>query len=93
MQTVGAAGIPACGIAARYSASYDCLQCCGQELKVSGAKRKANARSSYDLPFLAIFLVLTHTLLTTLFLVNSRAKSTSGVILLRIGHFLLSLYN
>ena len=31
MQTVGAAGIPACGIAARYSASYDCLQCCGQE--------------------------------------------------------------
>ena len=31
MQTVGAAGIPACGIAARYSVSYDCLQCCGQE--------------------------------------------------------------
>ena len=31
MQTVGAAGILACGIAARYSASYGCLQCCGQE--------------------------------------------------------------
>ena len=30
-QTVGAAGIPACGIAARYSASYGCLQWCGQE--------------------------------------------------------------
>ena len=31
MQTVGAAGIPACGIAARNSASYCCLQWCGQE--------------------------------------------------------------
>ena len=48
MQTVGAAGIPACGIAARNSVSYGCLQWCGQELKVSGAKRKANARGSYS---------------------------------------------
>ena len=31
MQTVGAAGIPACGIAARNSASYSSLQCRGQE--------------------------------------------------------------
>ena len=31
MQTVGAAGILACGIAARYSVSYGCLQWCGQE--------------------------------------------------------------
>gem|GEM_PF-1305711 len=31
MQTVGAAGIPACGIAARNSVSYGCLQWCGQE--------------------------------------------------------------
>ena len=31
MQTVGAAGIPACGIAARNSVSYGCLQCRGQE--------------------------------------------------------------
>ena len=31
MLTVGAAGIPACGIAARNSASYGCLQCRGQE--------------------------------------------------------------
>ena len=62
MQTVVGAGILARGIAARNSVSYGCLQCCGQELKVSGAKRKANARSSYDLPFLAIFLVLTHPL-------------------------------
>ena len=31
MQTVGAAGIPACGIAARNSVSYGYLQWCGQE--------------------------------------------------------------
>lgn len=31
MQIVGGAGIPACGIATRYSASYGCLQWCGQE--------------------------------------------------------------
>ena len=31
MQTVGAAGILACGIAARNSVSYGCLQWCGQE--------------------------------------------------------------
>ena len=31
MQTVGAAGILACGIAARKSVSYGCLQWCGQE--------------------------------------------------------------
>ena len=31
MQTVGAVGIPACGIAARNSVSYGCLQCRGQE--------------------------------------------------------------
>lgn len=31
MQTVGAAGIPARGIAARNSASYGCLQWCRQE--------------------------------------------------------------
>ena len=31
MQTVGAAGILACGIAARYSVSYGCLQCRRQE--------------------------------------------------------------
>ena len=47
MQTVGAVGIPARGIAARNSVSYGSLQWCGQELKVSGVKRKANARTSY----------------------------------------------
>ena len=31
MQTVGAVGIPARGIAERNSESYGCLQCCGQE--------------------------------------------------------------
>ena len=31
MQTVGAVGFPARGIAARNSASYGCLQWCGQE--------------------------------------------------------------
>ena len=36
---------------ARNSASYICLQCRGQELKVSGAKRKTNAHSSYDFAF------------------------------------------
>ena len=48
VQTVGAAGIPARGIAARYSAIYSSMQCRGQELKVSGAKRKANAHGSYN---------------------------------------------
>ena len=36
---------------ARNSASYICLQCRGQELKVSGAKRKTNVHSSYDFAF------------------------------------------
>ena len=48
MPTVGAAGIPARGTASSYSLMSFLLQCRRQELKVSGAKRKANAHGSYS---------------------------------------------
>ena len=47
MLTVGGAGIPARTTASSRNLLSVLLQCRGQELKVSGAKRKANAHSSY----------------------------------------------
>ena len=52
---VGAVGIPARGTASCCNLLSFLLQCRGQELKVSGAKRKANARSSYSLYILLIY--------------------------------------
>ena len=49
MQTVGGAGIPARTTASSRNLLSFLLQCRRQELKVSGAKRKANARGSYSL--------------------------------------------
>ena len=48
MQTVGGAGIPARTTASSRNLLSFLLQCRRQELKVSGAKRKANARGSYS---------------------------------------------
>ena len=47
MLTVGGAGIPARTTASSRNLLSVLLQCRGQELKVSGVKRKANARTSY----------------------------------------------
>ena len=47
-QIVGAAGIPAHSTASSRNLLSFLLQCRRQELKVSGAKRKANARGSYS---------------------------------------------
>ena len=49
-QIVGAAGIPARSTASSRNLLRILLQCRRQELKVSGAKRKANARGFYSLP-------------------------------------------
>ena len=47
-QIVGAAGIPARSTASSRNLLGILLQCRRQELKVSGAKREANARGSYS---------------------------------------------
>ena len=58
MQTVGAAGIPACGIAARNSVSYGCLQWCGQECPHLLQFAFSSNYISFDTPSLNLYYIL-----------------------------------